>query len=335
MKNPLVSIITPCFNGEGYVSRYLDSVLAQIYDNIELIFVNDGSTDKTEKIVLSYKERFEQKNIKFIYIYQENKGQAAALNRGLKIFNGEYLIWPDADDILDKNNIKCKVDFLEKNNEFGMVICKTRMIDEVSLKQIGTLERKHKGKEDNLFYDLIMENNVYFAPGGYMGRTSAFLNVNCERNIYESRVGQNWQMLLPLAYKYKCGYLDEYLYYYFVRKNSHSRIEKTEKEISEKLNNQEKLLIEVILEMDIPDKEYYLELIKKKYISKRLELVYIFKNKKIAKEQYSLMRQNNYFSFHNCIMYFRTINRLIDISLKIVGLPFKIIRKLKRIIKND
>ena len=54
--NPLVSIITPCYNGENYLERYLDSVLEQTYDNIELILVNDGSNDKTSEIANRYKK---------------------------------------------------------------------------------------------------------------------------------------------------------------------------------------------------------------------------------------------------------------------------------------
>ena len=73
-----VSIITPCFNGEGFVERYLNSILNQTYKNIELIFINDGSTDRTEKVVKSYIIKFEEKGMKLIYIYQENAGQAAA-----------------------------------------------------------------------------------------------------------------------------------------------------------------------------------------------------------------------------------------------------------------
>ena len=82
-----VSIITPCFNGEKFISRYFDSILEQTYKNIEVIFINDGSTDTTEKIVEQYISTFNKHGIEFIYIYQENKGQAAALNNGLKKFS--------------------------------------------------------------------------------------------------------------------------------------------------------------------------------------------------------------------------------------------------------
>ena len=144
MKQPLVSIITPCYNGEEFVGRFLDSVLVQTYTNIELIIINDGSTDKTEEIILSYQEKMKDRGIKFIYFYQENKGQASALNHGLRIFKGDYLTWPDSDDILHENHIIRKVQFLERNIEIGLVISKCRILKEYSLQRIGTLERDRK-----------------------------------------------------------------------------------------------------------------------------------------------------------------------------------------------
>jgi glycosyltransferase involved in cell wall biosynthesis len=72
-KGPIVSIVTPCYNGEKHIHRYLDSLLAQTYSNIELIFVNDGSSDNTEKIVLSYTDKFESKGIKLSRTWWSNQ----------------------------------------------------------------------------------------------------------------------------------------------------------------------------------------------------------------------------------------------------------------------
>lgn len=67
MTKPLVSIITPCYNGEAFLKRYFESILNQTYPNLELIFINDGSTDRTEEIALSYRERLEKRGITYIY----------------------------------------------------------------------------------------------------------------------------------------------------------------------------------------------------------------------------------------------------------------------------
>ena len=333
MNKPLVSIITPCYNGGKFVHRFLESVLNQTYTNIELIFVNDGSTDNTEQIVFSYKHKFQEKEIELIYIFQENKGQAAALNQGLKIFKGKYLTWPDSDDILHIDNIKNKVNYLERNQKFGMVLCKTRVINDTNLQQIGTLQRIPPIKKDNLFYDLIIANNVYFAPGGYMFRTSSFLDVNPSRHIYECATGQNWQMLLPVAYKYRCGYLDEFLYDYVIRANSHSRREISEEDILKKSFNHEDTLTTVVSEMKIADGKYYLEIIKKKYVRERLNIAHRFKNKKLLEEQYHILKVNSWLNKFDNLIYLRGKYPILDFIHKMFILPVRVSRKIKRMIK--
>ena len=121
MNKGLVSIIVPCYNVEKVIGKCIKSILNQTYRKLEVIFVNDGSTDNTEKIILSYKKEFEKKNVIFKYIYQQNKGLGGAINTGLKHFTGEYLVWPDADDTLALTSIEKKVVFLENKPEYGSV----------------------------------------------------------------------------------------------------------------------------------------------------------------------------------------------------------------------
>ncbi len=224
--NPLVSIITPCYNSESYISTYLDSVLNQTYPNIELILINDGSTDKTATIINTYISKFNNKGYKIILIEQDNKGQSEAINQGLKIFKGEYLIWPDSDDYLANDAIEIKVKALEEHPEYGLCICKTQVVEEFSKKNIGIQQRiKPDSDYDSLFCDLILGNNVYYSPGGYMVRSSMFKEVMPNPLQIEAprEIGQNFQLLLPVSYYYKCFYIDKILYYYTVRNNSHSR----------------------------------------------------------------------------------------------------------------
>ena len=93
MARPLVTIVTPVFNQGDFVSRTIESVLNQDYDNIEYIIVDDGSTDDTASILEKYRK-------KAIIIRQENCGQSAALNRGWSIAQGHILAYLSADDIM-------------------------------------------------------------------------------------------------------------------------------------------------------------------------------------------------------------------------------------------
>lgn len=245
-----MSIITPCFNGEPYLDRYFSSILHQTYAPLELIFVNDGSSDQTVEIAENYRPQLEAKGIRFIYLYQENAGQAAALNRGLKLFTGEYLTWPDADDEMTPDCIEKKVAYLQAHPEYDMCICKmTQVYEDAPGKTAVLMERRIVEGKDDLFEDLLFLKNVFYCPGGYMVRTSVIDAAIPDREIYDGRGGQNAQLLLPVAYRGRYGYLDEILYRYYIRTGSHSHsINTPEKEILQ-LQNFETILLETLKRM--------------------------------------------------------------------------------------
>ena len=85
----LASIIVPCYNGEKFVDRCFDSILKQKYAHMEVIVVNDGSTDQSEQRVLAWNDRFRNAGIQLVYVSQENKGPGGAINTGLKHVTGE------------------------------------------------------------------------------------------------------------------------------------------------------------------------------------------------------------------------------------------------------
>ena len=103
---PLVSIIIPVFNGSNYVKEAIDSTLNQTYKNIEIIVVNDGSTDNTEEIVKSYGDKVR-------YFYKGNGGVSSALNLGIKESKGEYISWLSHDDLYKPNKIERQIKSLK------------------------------------------------------------------------------------------------------------------------------------------------------------------------------------------------------------------------------
>lgn len=98
---PLVSVVVPCYNIEHYVEECLDSIVFQSYQNIEILVINDGSTDATEEKIKKY---LGDNRIK--YIFQENKGLSAARNTGLNVMKGEYVCFVDSDDFLHRDYVK-------------------------------------------------------------------------------------------------------------------------------------------------------------------------------------------------------------------------------------
>ncbi len=112
----LVSIVMPAFNGENFIRQAIDSVLSQTYSHWELIIVDDGSTDHTAQVIRGYGD-----DPRIRSVYQENRGQAAALNHGLELARGAYVTTLDTDDWYTSNSLQDRVGFLENHPEFGAV----------------------------------------------------------------------------------------------------------------------------------------------------------------------------------------------------------------------
>lgn len=240
---PLVTIITPCYNGEKFLDKYFSSILAQTYDNLELIFVNDGSSDRTEEIALSYRAAMEARGITFKYLCQPNSGQAKAMNTGFREMNGKYLAWPDSDDWLEPDSIEKRVAFLEAHLEYDFVRSSGCFFDFQSGERIGSVNFYGDASGSDIFLDLIQEN-TYCACGCYMIKTAMLREIYPDLTIYETNVGQNWQILIPVAGRGKCGYIDEEQYHVAIRQDSHSRGMRTlEEEVARRMELKKVLLI--------------------------------------------------------------------------------------------
>lgn len=215
-----VSVIIPCYNAESYIDSALQSIYEQEHPRVELIVVNDGSTDNSEIIILAWQNKFAEKGYCLKYLCQENKGQAAATSYGLKYVTGEYLTLLDADDYFLPGSISKRAAFLDEHPDY------------VGVRSNGWMAR---GEDRQLFVTADDEKNItdMFTAlifgrtnnwaGTYMVRTSALFSFYPERNIYPSRFGQNMQILLPVSYKSKFGFVDEPLMVYVMHKNSHSQ----------------------------------------------------------------------------------------------------------------
>lgn len=255
--NPLVSIITPSYNSGKYLDTYFTSILEQDYQNYEVIFINDGSTDDTDSIVTKYKTKFEKNNIRFVYLKQENGGQAKAMNLGFPYIQGKYFIWPDSDDQLYPNNISEKVKYMEKHPECALAMSGADYVDEMG-KKLQHLERIPPEK-DNFFEDLLLSKNVVFCPGIYIMRTEKFFKCVPNKKINESRIGQNYQILLPVVYSEKYGYIEKTLYKYILHNNSHSNKDNNEyAKLLERFKKHEQTLYILLKEIcNLEDEEKY------------------------------------------------------------------------------
>ncbi|MBN1971004.1 MAG: glycosyltransferase [Candidatus Delongbacteria bacterium] len=111
----LISVIMPVYNGEMYLAEAIDSILNQTFRDFEFIIINDGSSDKTEEIVLSYSD------IRIIYISNvRNLGIAKALNKGISLARGKYIARMDSDDISLAKRFEMQYIFMEKNQDIDI-----------------------------------------------------------------------------------------------------------------------------------------------------------------------------------------------------------------------
>lgn len=175
--NPKVSIIVPIYNAEKYLNRCITSILEQTYKNIELILINDGSTDSSEKIILQMQE--ENKDI-IKYYKQENKGVSETRNYGITIATGEYIMFIDNDDYIDNDYVEQYVNVAEsgkhdlvigghrRTSEKKEILSKTRLPDTIWGKYITLTpwariyRREYIAENDIKFLTCNIGEDIYF-----------------------------------------------------------------------------------------------------------------------------------------------------------------------------
>lgn len=124
----MISIIMSVYNVEEYLDECLKSIFTQTYTNIEVIIVNDGSTDNSIDIINKYR----QKNSNIVYIEQENKGLSEARNLGLKVAKGEYILYIDSDDYIDSNMLQLMINKIKKDNSDMVIIGHREFYDDIA-----------------------------------------------------------------------------------------------------------------------------------------------------------------------------------------------------------
>ena len=227
MQHPLVSILTPMYNTEKYVHRLLDSVLAQDYPAIEMVVVDDGSTDGSRAVVESYVGRFAAKGYALRCFHQPNSGQSVAIKNGLQRVTGAFLAWPDSDDFYTSPDAISKmVRVLESASpEFQLVRTRVRYVQDPSLELLRIEGLDAREEEDpSLFEDCLFDlGGFYYCAGSYLVRTAVLKDLTGFDIYTEKNAGQNWQLLVPVLYRYRCKTILEPLFTVVERTASHSR----------------------------------------------------------------------------------------------------------------
>jgi glycosyltransferase involved in cell wall biosynthesis len=159
-QTPLVSVVIPCYNSSRYLAETIESILAQTYPRVEIIVVDDGSTDATPEIAQSYPVQ---------YFFQRNRGISAARNTGVLQSRGKYVQFLDHDDRLLPEAFALGVKLLEEHPECSMAVGEHRYI-QADGTGIGC-SHKHRASGDH--YEVLLEHNFIETPCSVLHRRSA------------------------------------------------------------------------------------------------------------------------------------------------------------------
>ncbi len=320
MSKTIVSVIIPCYNGENVIDNSIRSVYEQDYPNIELIVVDDGSTDHSAERIQSWAQRFEQKSYVLKYVWQKNRGLGGAIDTGLKYVTGEYLTLLDADDRFLPGSIAVRARFLDEHPDYvGVRTNGWRVNGEQRSLFVKTEEEK---RIEDLFTALSTGKTNNWA-GTYMIRTEVLFNFYSDRNILPSRLGQNFQLLLPVSYKQKFGYIDVPMMEYIVYDNSLSRAADPQKqyEISEINAKGWKEIYEHVLNLvvvDADEREHFHKLYNEMYYRRGLYDAASYGNRANAEKYYRALVAIKRISAEDRVVYYRAIGSVKQIFWKVV-----------------
>lgn len=195
-----ISVIIPTYNRCDKLKKSIDSVLQQTYSNIELIIVDDGSTDNTKEMVEAINDE------RIIYtVMPTNMGPAAARNEGVRIATAEVIAFHDSDDLWRPNKLEKQMTYWEMHPEFSMIYCAFSY-------HIGDLEgrfpsRKMENLEGDVFPTILVKNTI--------GTPTMLLKKSCflELGGFDTEIKclEDWEFALRFAESYLVGFVDEVL----------------------------------------------------------------------------------------------------------------------------
>lgn len=209
--NKCISIIIPIYNAEKYLTDCIDSIINQKYNNLEIILINDGSTDNSQKICEEYANK--DKRVKLIN--QKNQGVSVARNKGIDIASGEIIMFVDSDDIMTDSTID---DVVSKMNNYDLLCFGySELYKDKKIKIVSSAEIIDKKDFENR---IVLNNQI----GGYLWN-KAFLKSIIEKNNikFNEEIHFCEDLLFVINYfKYckKLFYINKSLYLYRMRKSS-------------------------------------------------------------------------------------------------------------------
>lgn len=214
--NSLVSIVVPCYNKEDYIGILLKSIYAQKWDSIELILVNDGSTDRTRDVIIEYIPKLQERGFHVKFIEQQNGGCCKAAYVGLCHATGKYLSLIDADDELDTEYASRMAEFLDQNEEYDICTCDHLTLVKNPAGQIIKRYKFSRWPRNMYSMEFFLCNDLNKAAWAFMIRMDYIKRSKLIENFYtDTRGSYEPSFFISLcAYQGKMKHLEYPLYYY-------------------------------------------------------------------------------------------------------------------------
>jgi glycosyltransferase involved in cell wall biosynthesis len=204
MFHPLVSVIIPTYNRLDFLLEAIESVQSQDYDHLELIVVDDGSTDGTKDKL---------KDMEITYIFIEHSGRPGYVrNMGVKQSRGEYIAFLDSDDLWERGKIKRQIDYFAKHPQIHL--CHTREVWLRGSKIISQSKQKHK-RSGYIFSDALKK--CIIGPSSVIMERRVFNKLGMFHPDIE--IAEDYELWLRYCSRYPVGYIDEPL---TVKRGGHS-----------------------------------------------------------------------------------------------------------------
>lgn len=245
MEKNLISVLIPAYNHEKYIVEAVDSIIAQSYQNLELIIIDDGSKDSTWQLINEMRSKCEERFVKFTALTQANQGVCTTMNNLLQLSQGEYIYLIASDDKAKPQAIKKLHSFLSKNNDYALAVGDNEFID-------GDTKLVYWDKDHNPVYDQATATYLTFAgflqevsqvdfhskefgsypaifrgnhiPNGYLVRKSIYAKTghyNTEAPL------EDYYIMLQISKYAKLKFIDEVLFSY--RWHSSNTVKQTER----------------------------------------------------------------------------------------------------------
>jgi len=202
MLMPKVSVVIPTYNHARYLPHALNSVINQSYPNLEVLVIDDGSTDGTAELVNPYRSKIN-------YVYKTNGGTPSALNLGLSLAMGKYVCWLSADDILMADKVAKQVGLMEGDPGLGFSYTSFMVIDANGTKQYDVNSAYYPDKQEMV--TKLMEGCFINGSSVMMRRSALKVVGDFDVGLPQAHDYDLWYRFLRF---YSCGFLAEPLLAY-------------------------------------------------------------------------------------------------------------------------